>query len=147
MARYMRQIESVMTLWLSVMRYPQMHGVSTKRCGAKTRTGALCKALAMPNGRCRMHGGASLALLAHPNYRHGLYSKYSPEGMAFRAAKKRRKHMRERIRAIRKMSWGELRAETFRIFGRIPGGDWNARDFREALINNIKSLLDRERGQ
>ena len=30
-----------------------------KPCGAKTRKGTPCKAPAMPNGRCRMHGGAS----------------------------------------------------------------------------------------
>ena len=30
-----------------------------KRCGAKTRSGAPCKTPAMPNGRCRMHGGST----------------------------------------------------------------------------------------
>jgi hypothetical protein len=29
------------------------------RCGAKTRTGTLCSAPAMANGRCRIHGGTS----------------------------------------------------------------------------------------
>ena len=29
------------------------------RCGAQTRRGTLCLAPAMPNGRCRMHGGTS----------------------------------------------------------------------------------------
>jgi len=29
------------------------------RCGAKTRSGTPCKAPAMANGRCRMHGGKS----------------------------------------------------------------------------------------
>ena len=29
------------------------------RCGANTRTGCPCKGPAMPNGRCRMHGGAT----------------------------------------------------------------------------------------
>lgn len=29
------------------------------RCGAKTRSGCPCKGPAMPNGRCRMHGGGS----------------------------------------------------------------------------------------
>lgn len=29
------------------------------RCGAKTRKGRKCRAPAMRNGRCRMHGGAS----------------------------------------------------------------------------------------
>lgn len=28
-------------------------------CGAKTRSGSPCKSKAMPNGRCRMHGGKS----------------------------------------------------------------------------------------
>ena len=28
-------------------------------CGAKKKDGTLCKILAMPNGRCRLHGGAS----------------------------------------------------------------------------------------
>jgi hypothetical protein len=32
----------------------------TKRCGAVTRTGALCKAAALPkSGRCKNHGGLS----------------------------------------------------------------------------------------
>ena len=29
------------------------------RCGAKTRAGPACGAFAMPNGRCRLHGGKS----------------------------------------------------------------------------------------
>lgn len=29
------------------------------RCGAKTRKGTACLGPAMPNGRCRMHGGKS----------------------------------------------------------------------------------------
>src|SRR5438445_11854278 len=29
------------------------------RCGARTRSGSRCQSPAMPNGRCRMHGGMS----------------------------------------------------------------------------------------
>ena len=29
------------------------------RCGAKTRARSPCRSPAMPNGRCRMHGGSS----------------------------------------------------------------------------------------
>ncbi|MER2198570.1 HGGxSTG domain-containing protein [Methylobacterium brachiatum] len=29
------------------------------RCGASTRSGCPCQGPAMPNGRCRMHGGGS----------------------------------------------------------------------------------------
>ena len=41
------------------------HGVrggdprTAPRCGARTRACTPCKGPAMPNGRCRMHGGAS----------------------------------------------------------------------------------------
>lgn len=31
----------------------------SERCGAKTRRGTPCQSPAMPNGRCRMHGGKS----------------------------------------------------------------------------------------
>lgn len=31
----------------------------SKRCGARNRDGSPCPAWAMPNGRCRMHGGKS----------------------------------------------------------------------------------------
>ena len=29
------------------------------RCGARTRRGTVCQSPAMPNGRCRIHGGKS----------------------------------------------------------------------------------------
>jgi hypothetical protein len=31
----------------------------SKRCGAKTRSKGICQSPAMPNGRCRLHGGWS----------------------------------------------------------------------------------------
>jgi hypothetical protein len=31
----------------------------SRRCGARTRNGSPCRSAAMPNGRCRMHGGMS----------------------------------------------------------------------------------------
>jgi hypothetical protein len=35
----------------------------------------------MPNGRCANHGGKSLKGFAHPNYKHGCYSKYDVTGI------------------------------------------------------------------
>jgi hypothetical protein len=51
-----------------------------RRCGARARTrgGAPCRAPAMPNGRCRMHGGASTGP-RRPAMRHGGYSKEMAE--------------------------------------------------------------------
>lgn len=59
-------------------------------CGAKTRAGTLCKNYAMPNGRCRMHGGKSTGpkdkkkqAKSQQNNKnaekHGLFSRYLPE--------------------------------------------------------------------
>ncbi|WP_319802266.1 HGGxSTG domain-containing protein [Methylobacterium sp. W2] len=47
------------------------------RCGAKTRRGSPCCSPAMPNGRCRMHGGASPGApkgSRNGMYRHGRYT-------------------------------------------------------------------------
>ncbi len=46
------------------------------QCGAKTRSGTPCKGAAMPNGRCRMHGGSTPRGLDHPNTKSGRWSKY-----------------------------------------------------------------------
>ena len=54
---------------------------SCPRCGARTRSGTACRSPAMPNGRCRMHGGAStgprtaagLVRIMEARMVHGLY--------------------------------------------------------------------------
>lgn len=57
----------------------------TKRiCGAKTRSGTPCQKSPMTNGRCRLHGGLSLAGAASPTFRTGRYSKYLPTRLAAR---------------------------------------------------------------
>ena len=56
-------------------------GAVLPRCGAMTRAGAPCRSPAMPNGRCRMHGGTStgprtaagLARVRRTHTVHGLY--------------------------------------------------------------------------
>ncbi len=61
---------------------PQGNPMNTKRCGAMTRKGMPCKAPAMTNGRCRMHGGKStgprtrkgLERSGKANWKHGFYS-------------------------------------------------------------------------
>ncbi len=48
----------------------------SRRCGARTRRGAPCQSPAMPNGRCRMHGGVSPgAPKGNKNaFKHGFYT-------------------------------------------------------------------------
>jgi hypothetical protein len=57
--------------------------IDAPRCGARTRHGNPCQSPAMPNGRCRMHGGKSPgALKGNRNaWRHG---QYSAESIALR---------------------------------------------------------------
>jgi hypothetical protein len=50
--------------------------LESPRCGAKTRKDTFCRSPAMPNGRCRMHGGNSPgAPKGNRNaWKHGHYS-------------------------------------------------------------------------
>jgi len=50
---------------------------SLRRCGARTRAGNSCLSPAMPNSRCRMHGGKSPGApkgKLHGKYKHGVYT-------------------------------------------------------------------------
>ena len=61
---------------------PQGDPNSAPRCGARTRKRTPCKAPAMANGRCRLHGGKStgprtlegLERSRKANWKHGYYS-------------------------------------------------------------------------
>ncbi len=62
-----------------------------ERCGAKTRSNCHCRAPAMPNGRCRMHGGPStgpktpegLARSRRANWKTGEYSAENKASLRF----------------------------------------------------------------
>lgn len=53
-------------------------------CGAKKRDGTPCRAKAMANGRCRIHGGATPSGFALPQYKTGRYSKVLPDALRYR---------------------------------------------------------------
>ena len=89
---------------------PQAHGWrahfdmahAAPRCGAKRRDGRLVPSPAMPNGRCRMHGGLStgprtaegLARRRRSNWKHGYYSAN---------AKQVRREARRQFRLLRQL--------------------------------------------
>jgi hypothetical protein len=70
---------------------PRGNPHAAPRCGAHARTGNPCRQPAMPNGKCRLHGGRSTgpctdagrAALAAGHTRHG---DYGAESRAFLAA-------------------------------------------------------------
>ncbi len=58
------------------MDVKQMSISTQKKCTAKSkRNGKQCQGLAMPNGKCRVHGGKSLSGADSPNFKHGKFSK------------------------------------------------------------------------
>jgi hypothetical protein len=73
------------------------------RCLARTRRDTLCQTAAMANGRCRMHGGASLSGRQHGRYRTGFHT---------RAAIAERRRLRELM--------AECRDFTQRVLGNAP---------------------------
>jgi len=50
--------------------------MQSRRCGARNRSGKPCRNWAMPNGRCRMHGGKSTGppLGSQNALKHGYYT-------------------------------------------------------------------------
>ena len=65
----------------------------SKRCGARTRSGSPCRSPAMPNGRCRMHGGLSPG--APKGNRNALkHGRYSADAIA------RRREVAALVRAV-----------------------------------------------
>jgi hypothetical protein len=76
---------------------------ATPRCGARRkRDGEHCRAPAMPNGRCRVHGGLSTGPRTHEglersrraNWKHGYYSA---------EARATRHKGREAVRSLRRL--------------------------------------------
>jgi hypothetical protein len=72
----------------------QLHMHRTPRCLARTRRGTPCQSPAMPNSRCRMHGGMSPgAPKGNKNaFKHG---RYAADAIA------RRREIRELLRAMK----------------------------------------------
>jgi len=60
---------------------PVQQQPTRRLCGAKCRDGHPCSQPAMPNGRCRMHGGKSLKGVASPSWRHGRHSRFLPPAL------------------------------------------------------------------
>jgi hypothetical protein len=103
-------------------------------CGARTRTGGTCSNQPMRGrARCRMHGGKSLHGIAHPNYKHGLFSEFCPLGIVRREAARsarRRFALETRIAATREASRHAREVQTEQETARrAPVRQWTADEF------------------
>jgi len=70
------------------------------RCGAKTRRATVCRGPAMPNGRCRFHGGKSTGPRT-PEGRERSRQAHLKHGYYTREAKAQRARTRALFRAFR----------------------------------------------
>jgi hypothetical protein len=69
---------------------PRYHVSGALLCAGHNSAGELCEGIAIRGKtKCRKHGGRSLSGVAHPNYKHGRYSRDLPTAMARRAAEAR----------------------------------------------------------
>jgi hypothetical protein len=58
----------------------------TPRCGARTRSGLSCRCPAMPNGKCRIHGGLSPGAprgVTNGRYKDGYWTREAVEERQF----------------------------------------------------------------
>ena len=79
---------------------------SNSICGAKTRAGTPCKRLpSQPLKRCSLHGGKSLVGGGHPNYKHGLYSKYDLRGITLSLMRRTRRCTERKADGTRCRQW------------------------------------------
>lgn len=67
------------------------------RCGARTRNASPCRSPAMPNGRCRLHGGLSTGA-PNGNRNAVKHGRYTAEALA------RRRELSALIREIRALA-------------------------------------------
>lgn len=81
--------------------FPSRFPAHFAACGARTRGGAACRAPAMLNGRCRLHGGLSSG--PPPGNRNAFkHGHYSAEAIAMRRrARALVKQMRATIEAMK----------------------------------------------
>jgi len=70
------------------------------RCGAKTRPGTPCRGPAMPNGRCRMHGGPSTGPKTPEGLERSRKARWK-HGRRSREAIEQRRQTRAAMRALR----------------------------------------------
>lgn len=110
------------------------------QCGAKTRTGGICKQPALQNGRCHYHGGKSLAGIASGTYRTGRYSKVLPARLAGRYEEARQDaallELRDEI--------GLVDSRLSDLLGRVDTGESGAiwRALKAAHLDLLKARND-----
>lgn len=125
------------------------------KCGAKTKAGTPCKKAGMENGRCRLHGGATPRGIAHPNTKHGRYSKDLPTKLSSKyeaaLADRRLLELRDEVAIIdirlSDLLRGVDRGGASELWSTLEGmvEEWRAadEDDREKIRGRIFAMIER----
>ena len=120
-------------------------------CGAKTRAGGQCRAPAMKNGRCRVHGGSSTGPKTPTTTPGSIYSKYltPDERAAWDALELGRvenelKLMRIRLaRALAAEHSADGKPELDEVTENDGGGAPVPRETRKSKVRDYPALIDK----
>lgn len=107
-------------------------------CGAKTRGGAPCKNAAMPNGRCRMHGGKTPSGIASPHFKTGRHSKSIPTRLA--ATYEVSRNDPDLLALNDEIALTDAQIDA--VLGELEDGDTES---RSAKRNELDNLIERRR--
>jgi hypothetical protein len=126
-------------------------------CGARTRDGTPCRQRAMPNGRCRMHGGRTPKGVAAVNYQGKDRSRYLPKNLrklykeaaedpewtslqeAINVLRSREAELYGQMEALPAVPWAALGGTAKDVFRAQEKGDPEA---LAAALESLRQLVD-----
>lgn len=126
-----------------------------RHCGAKTRAGGRCKAPAMANGRCRVHGGSSTGPVkpntANNAATHGIYQKHLTQEergqyscLTLGEVDHELRLMRIRLaRALEAEFKANGEAELDEVTENDGAGEYVARESRKKKVRDYNTIIDR----
>ncbi len=126
-----------------------------RHCGAKTRAGGKCKAPAMRNGRCRVHGGASTGPVDQTGnanaVTHGIYARFmAPEevadvmGVELGSVDHELRLARVRLmRALQAEQAAAGRPEILEVIENEGGGLAIARESKKSVVRDYQGIIDK----
>src|SRR4051794_8571971 len=118
----------------------ESNAVDVVRCGAKSRRngGAPCRAPAMQNGRCRMHGGATPRGVASPHWR----GKGKSLDMPTRLTERFQEAMEDPELLELRSSVALLEARIGEVLASLPD---EPSDFDREMWRELRGLLEQQR--
>lgn len=124
-----------------------------KHCGAKTRAGGRCKAPAMANGRCRVHGGSSTGAPKGTRnaLKYGIYTDFMTPDERRLSAQMKLGHLNDELRLTRIRLRRALAAEQAaqgepelqEVTQNDGGGEGVPIETRKRVVRDYNAIIDK----